>query len=75
MLKNKDFCHLQDAVKTASKKVIHKADEFLGNKTPDAATKSDNDEIMKPDGNQRNVEEINVEDLNGEKIIGGFYEK
>ena len=32
-----------DSRKTASKKVVHKASEFLGNKIADAVTKSNND--------------------------------
>ena len=47
-----------DDVKTASKKVVHKAGEFLENKTADAITKSNDDKIVKPDENSRNVEEI-----------------
>ena len=40
-----------DAVKTASKKVVHKAGEFLGSKITDARTKLNNNKIMKPDEN------------------------
>ena len=50
-----------DAVKTASKKVVKKAGESLGNKIADTVTqtsKSNNDKSVKPDENQRNVEEI-----------------
>ena len=47
-----------DAVRAASKKVIHKAGEFLGNKIAETVTKSNDDEIVKPDENRRNVEEI-----------------
>ena len=36
-----------DAVKTASEKVVHKADEFLGNKIAEAVTKSNDDKIVK----------------------------
>ena len=36
-----------DAVKTASRKVVHKAGEFLGNKIADAVTKSNDDKIVK----------------------------
>ena len=43
-----------DAVKSASKKVIHKAGEFIGNKIADAVTKSNDDNIEK----QEPVEEI-----------------
>ena len=46
------------SLKTASKKVVHKAGEFLGNKIADAVTKLDNVKIMKPDENSRNIEEI-----------------
>ena len=34
-----------DAAKTASKKVVHKAGEFFGNKIADAVTKSKDDKI------------------------------
>ena len=47
-----------DSLKTASKKVFHKTGEFLGNKIADAVTKSYYNEIVKPDENPRNVEEI-----------------
>ena len=43
-----------DAGKTASKKVVHKAGKFLGNKTAAAATKSNDDKIVK----QEPIEEI-----------------
>ena len=45
-----------DSLKTASKKVVHKAGEFLGEKTADAVTKS-NDKIVKPQENPRNVKD------------------
>ena len=48
------------AVKFASKKVLHKAGQFLGNKIADAVTKSNNDKIVKPGKNPRNVKEINI---------------
>ena len=48
-----------DAVNTASKKAVHKAGEFIGNKIAYAVTKSNDDKIMKPDENPRNVEKIN----------------
>ena len=47
-----------DSLKTTSKKVVHKAAEFLGNKVVDAATKSNGNKIMKPNENSKNVEEI-----------------
>ena len=43
-----------DSLKIASKKVVHKADEFIGNKIPDAVTKSNNENVVK----QELVEEI-----------------
>ena len=36
-----------DSVKTASKKVVHKISEFLGNKIADPVTKSYDDKIVK----------------------------
>ena len=41
-------------LKTASKKIVHKAGEFIGNKTVDAVTKSKDDKIIK----QEPAEEI-----------------
>ena len=68
MLKDMDFCYLLenikkildiglDSLKTASKKVVHKTGEFLKNKIADAVVKSNDDKIVKPDENSRNVEE------------------
>ena len=37
-----------DSLKTASKKVVHKADEFLGNKIADAVAMSNDDKVVKP---------------------------
>ena len=42
------------ALKTSSKKVVHKTDEFIGNKIAGAVTKSKEDKIVK----QEPVEEI-----------------
>ena len=42
------------AVKTASKKVVHKAGEFIGNKITDVVTESNNNKSVK----QEPVEEI-----------------
>ena len=36
-----------DSLKTASKKLVHNAGEFLGNKTADAVTVSYDDKIVK----------------------------
>ena len=45
-----------DAVKTVSKKVVHKAGEFSGNKIADALTKLNHNKVVKPDDNPRNIE-------------------
>ena len=45
-----------DSLKTPSKKVVHKAGEFLENKIVDGVTKSYNDSTEK----QETVEEINI---------------
>ena len=47
-----------DAVKTASRNVIHKAGQFLRNNIADAVIKTNNDKIMKTDKNPRNIEEV-----------------
>ena len=51
-----------DALKTASKKVVHKTGEFIGIKIADAVAKSYGNKIVKPkhviDENLRNVEEL-----------------
>ena len=43
-----------DSLKTTSKKVVHKAWEFLGNKIADTVTESNDDKIVEPDENPRN---------------------
>ena len=48
------FGYRTSSLKAASKKVVIKAGEFLGNKIADAVTKSNNDKIVK----QEPVEEI-----------------
>ena len=42
----------------ASKKVVHKAGENLGNKIAEAITNSNGSQVVKPDENPRNIEEI-----------------
>ena len=54
-----------DFVKTASKKVVDKAGEFLGNKSADAVTKSSDDKI----GKQEPIEEIIVPQEKSEEIL------
>ena len=54
-----------DAVKTTSKKVVHKGDQFLGNKISDAVTKSNSDKIVK----QAPVEEIIVPSEETDQIL------
>ena len=46
------------SLKTASKEVVHKAAEFLGNNTADAVTQSKDDKTVKTDENLRKVEAI-----------------
>ena len=58
-----------DAVKTASKKVVHKTGEVLENKIADAVTKSNNDNIVKPDENSGNVEEIIIPPEKRDEIL------
>ena len=48
-----------DSLKTASKKVVHTAGKYLGNKVADAVINSNDDKIAKPDKNPINVEETN----------------
>ena len=71
-----------DALKTASKKVVHKVaeatGEFLGNKIADGVAKSKNDKIVKPnheiDENPRNVEEIIIPSEKREEILNELRE-
>ena len=49
-----------DAVKAASKKVVHKPGKFLKSKIADTVTNSSDYKTEKPDINPRNVEEINT---------------
>ena len=58
-----------DAVKTTFKKVVHKAGVYFGNKIADAVTKSNNDTVVKPDENPRNVEEIIIALRKRDKIL------
>ena len=53
-----------DTVKPTSKKVVHKAGEFTGKKIADAATKSNDDKIVK----QVPVEEITIPPENKDEI-------
>ena len=47
-----------NAVKTASKKEVYKAGEFIESKIADAVTELNDDKIVKPDKNPRNAKEI-----------------
>ena len=58
-----------DAAKTASKKVVHKVGEFLGNKIADTVTKTNDDKIVKPDRNARNVVEIIIPPEKTDEIL------
>ena len=71
----------QNALKTASKKVVYKAAEvtgkFLGNKIADTVTKSSDDKIVKQksviDEDSRNVEEIITPPEKREEILNKKY--
>ena len=54
-----------DSLKTASKKVVHKAGQFLENKIVDGVTKSYNHSTEK----QETVEEINIPPEKGDEIL------
>ena len=56
---------LLDKRLNASKKVVHKADEYLGNKIPDIVTKSNDDKIEK----QEPVEEIIIPPEEREEVL------
>ena len=78
MLKDTDFDHLRenikqnywirDALKAASKKVIHKTSKFIENKIADAVTKSKYDKILK----QEPVEEIIIPPEIREQALNGL---
>ena len=77
MLKDMDFYHLRenikkqllntglDSLKTAFRKEVHKAGEFIGNKIADTVTKSNDDETVK----QEPVEEIVIPTEKIDKIL------
>ena len=56
-------------LKTASKKAAHKASDVLVNKTTHVLTKSNDDIILKPGENPRNVEEIIITPEKRDEII------
>ena len=62
-----------DSLKRASKKVVHKTVELIGNKTADAVTNSYDDKIVNSkhviDVNPGNIEEINIPQENREEIL------
>ena len=72
-----DFYHLRenikkqllntglDSLKTAFRKEVHKAGEFIGNKIADTVTKSNDDETVK----QEPVEEIVIPTEKIDKIL------
>ena len=77
VLKDMDFYHLRenikkqllntglDSLKTAFRKEVHKAGEFIGNKIADMVTKSNDDETVK----QEPVEEIVIPTEKIDKIL------
>ena len=58
-----------DSVKTASKKLVHKAGEFLGNQISVAVNKSNDDKIVKLDENPRNVDKIIIPPEKRDEIL------
>ena len=74
-----DFYHLRENYKKqlldtgldASKKVVHKAGEFIGNKIADAVTKSNNDNTER----QEPVEEIIIPLKKREEILNKLKNK
>ena len=58
-----------DSLKTASKRLVHKAGELLGNKIAEVVTKSNDNKIVKPKHaigeNPRNVKEIILPEKKG----------
>ena len=66
-----------DALKTTSKKVVHKVAKgtrkFIGNKTEDAVAQSNDNKIVKTkpliDTNSRNIEEITIPPEEREEIL------
>ena len=81
MLKDMNSYHLKqlldaglDSLKTASKKVVHKACEFLRNKIAYAVTKSNDDKIVGTDENPRNIEEITILPEKGDVILNKLRE-
>ena len=57
-----------DSLKTASKKVVHKTSEFLGNKIVDAVTKANDDKIVKT----KPVKEIIIAPEKREETLNEF---
>ena len=47
-----------DSLRNASKKAVHQSCEFLGKKIVGTTIKSNDDKIVKPDENSRNVEKL-----------------
>ena len=58
-----------DSIKTASKKTVFKAGEFVGNKNPDASTKSNHVKMVKPDEIPKNVVEIIIPQEKRDEIL------
>ena len=54
-----------DSLKTTSKKVVHKAGKFIGNKIVDVVTKSNDDNIVK----QEPVEQIIIPPEKRDEIL------
>ena len=61
-----------DSSKSTSKKLVHKAGEYLANKIADVVTKSNDDKIVKPDEISGNVEEIIIPLEKRDEILNTF---
>ena len=59
-----------DYVKATSKKVVHKAGKFIGNKIADVVTKSNDDD--KPNEKPRNIEKVVIPPKKRDEILNKF---
>ena len=58
-----------DSLKAASKKVVHEAGEFIGNKIAGAVITPNDDNIVKPDENSGNVNDVIIPLEKRDKIL------
>ena len=57
------------SLKTPSKKVFHKTGGFIENKIADTVPKSNDEKIVRPEENPRNVEEIIIPPEERDEIL------